>query len=186
MTTEKKEDKLIPFEEAINLTGFGLYNYLMTCLCGMNIVSFVFVAYNTSVLVPASACELETTGAQQGLLAAGPVVGTVFVYYTIDISNRMARSLVVGEKSPDPMYVFLSCYEGRLVKSGARLLDRRSSALLVLEHIIFVFGCESIVYSQDATRLKETLKIIKLARTFRSGVFVLELVLLTVIILEQR
>ncbi|GBP21561.1 hypothetical protein EVAR_9746_1 [Eumeta japonica] len=98
MTPEKK-DRLMPFEEAINLTGFGLYNYLMTCLCGMNIVSFVFVAYNTSVLVPASACELETTGAQQGLLAAGPVVGTVFVYYTIDISNRMAGSLVVGEAS---------------------------------------------------------------------------------------
>ncbi|KAI8421222.1 hypothetical protein MSG28_008285 [Choristoneura fumiferana] len=71
-----KDDK-IPFEEALHKTGFGLYNYLLTGLVGLSTISFVTLAYCSSIIVPTSACELETTTAQQGLVVAVPIAGGI-------------------------------------------------------------------------------------------------------------
>lgn len=57
------------------LPGFGLYNYLLTGLVGLSTISFVTLAYCSSIIVPTSACELETTTAQQGLVIAVPIAG---------------------------------------------------------------------------------------------------------------
>lgn len=67
----------VPIEVAINKAGFGLYSYLLTTLAGLAIISFAFIAYGSTILIPASACELETTSGQQGALAAAPVVGAI-------------------------------------------------------------------------------------------------------------
>lgn len=61
------------------LSGFGLYNFLHTVLTGLIIISFACIAYGTTILVPASACELGTTTAQQGMLAAAPFMGKLDV-----------------------------------------------------------------------------------------------------------
>ncbi|XP_041968041.1 synaptic vesicle 2-related protein-like [Aricia agestis] len=72
---ERKEK--LSFEDALSRAGFGLYSYLMTVLAGLIVISQVCVAYGTTIIIPASTCELETTGAQRGALAAVPVVGLI-------------------------------------------------------------------------------------------------------------
>ncbi|KAH9628098.1 hypothetical protein HF086_018314 [Spodoptera exigua] len=67
----------LSFEAALDKAGFGLYSYIMTSLAGLAIISFACIVYANTIIVPTSACELATTGSQQGLLAAGPVVGSV-------------------------------------------------------------------------------------------------------------
>ncbi|XP_061704337.1 solute carrier family 22 member 6-like [Cydia pomonella] len=72
-----KETIKIPFEEALDRTGFGLYSYINTFLSGLSIISLACVVYGSTLTVGASACELQTTGAQQGLLVAAPVIGLI-------------------------------------------------------------------------------------------------------------
>jgi hypothetical protein len=47
----------------------------MIALAGVSTVSFVALMYGSTIIVPTSACELDTTGAQQGLLVGVPVAG---------------------------------------------------------------------------------------------------------------
>ncbi|XP_038221676.1 synaptic vesicle 2-related protein-like [Zerene cesonia] len=71
------EKNVVTFEEALDRTGFGLYNYVLVGAIGLITIAFVTVSYSTTIIVPASACELETTVTQRGLLAAGPIVGLI-------------------------------------------------------------------------------------------------------------
>ncbi|KAM3956302.1 synaptic vesicle 2-related protein-like [Aphomia sociella] len=57
--------------------GYGKYSYLLTALTGFVVVSFCCIVYSPTILVPTSACELKTTSAQQGFMAAAPLVGTI-------------------------------------------------------------------------------------------------------------
>ncbi|XP_059054538.1 probable metabolite transport protein CsbC [Achroia grisella] len=77
MYSYTKDVYKIPFEVALDRAGFGLYSYLVCALTGLVILSFTCIVYGTMILVPTSACELETTSAQQGLLASAPLVGTI-------------------------------------------------------------------------------------------------------------
>uniref|UniRef100_A0A2A4JMQ7 Major facilitator superfamily (MFS) profile domain-containing protein n=1 Tax=Heliothis virescens TaxID=7102 RepID=A0A2A4JMQ7_HELVI len=67
----------VSFDEALDKSGFGLYSYTMTCLTGIAVIAYVSIAYASTIIVPTSACELETTISQQGLLASGPTVGSM-------------------------------------------------------------------------------------------------------------
>ncbi|KAI8421221.1 hypothetical protein MSG28_008284 [Choristoneura fumiferana] len=83
---------------AKQFNGFGLYNVLYTILTGMVIISYVTVAFSSTILVPASACDLETTSAQQGAMVAAPVVGnvlgTLIWGYLADTRGRRRMLLV--------------------------------------------------------------------------------------------
>ncbi|XP_063893937.1 putative transporter SVOPL [Helicoverpa armigera] len=74
---EVKSSEKVTFDEALNQSGFGLYSYIMTCLTGIAVIAYVSIAYASTIIVPTSACELETTISQQGLLASGPTVGSM-------------------------------------------------------------------------------------------------------------
>ncbi|KOB70227.1 putative SV2-like protein 1, partial [Operophtera brumata] len=60
--------------------------------------SLLLLRYGSTILVPTSACELQTTATQQGLLAAAPVVGlilgTVLWGYLADTRGRRSMLLV--------------------------------------------------------------------------------------------
>ncbi|CAG9135960.1 unnamed protein product [Plutella xylostella] len=67
----------IPFEEALDRTGYGPYNYFQTATTGLAIVAYALVGFSGTMVVPTSACELGTTPAQQGILAAIPFIGYI-------------------------------------------------------------------------------------------------------------
>ncbi|KAI8421223.1 hypothetical protein MSG28_008286 [Choristoneura fumiferana] len=56
---------------------FGLYSFLNTMLSGLAIISMACLVYGSTIVVPASACELQTTGSQRGILVAAPVIGLI-------------------------------------------------------------------------------------------------------------
>ncbi|XP_026727173.1 solute carrier family 22 member 6-like [Trichoplusia ni] len=93
-----KFDGKLPFEAAIDKAGYGLYSHIMTGLTGITIISFVCIVFSSTIIVPTSACELGTTSSQQGLLAAGPVVGSllggILWGYQADTRGRRKMLLV--------------------------------------------------------------------------------------------
>ncbi|CAK1578948.1 unnamed protein product [Parnassius mnemosyne] len=82
----------VPFEDALNMTGFGKFNYLMMLLVSSIIMGMAFEIVSVAYLVPASACELETISSQQGLMAGTPLVGIIvtshFWGYLADTKGR--------------------------------------------------------------------------------------------------
>ncbi|XP_023940985.1 putative transporter svop-1 [Bicyclus anynana] len=82
----------VSFEEALNRTGFGLYNYLVVSMAGFIVIALVCIAFSTTIIIPTSACELGTTSSQRGILAGAPVVGlilgAVLWGYLADIFGR--------------------------------------------------------------------------------------------------
>uniref|UniRef100_A0A2A4JT62 Major facilitator superfamily (MFS) profile domain-containing protein n=1 Tax=Heliothis virescens TaxID=7102 RepID=A0A2A4JT62_HELVI len=67
----------VPFEEALDMTGFSRYNIYTFLLCASIIIGMTFEIFSVSYLVPASSCELGTTSVQQGLVACVPLIGTI-------------------------------------------------------------------------------------------------------------
>ncbi|KAJ8724649.1 hypothetical protein PYW08_016123 [Mythimna loreyi] len=67
----------VPFEEALNMTGFSRYNLYTFMLCGSIIIGMTFEIFSVSYLVTASTCELGTSSTQQGLVACVPLIGTI-------------------------------------------------------------------------------------------------------------
>lgn len=53
-------------------------------MCGLNHIAFVCMAFSATVIVPASACDLETTTTQQGAMVAAPYIGKLF---TLDLDR---------------------------------------------------------------------------------------------------
>ncbi|CAG9135969.1 unnamed protein product [Plutella xylostella] len=99
MASLKNETEKVPFEVALDRTGFGLYNCFHTLTSGLAIVSFGVVAFSSTVVVPASACELGTTRAQQGVLAAAPVIGSIlgaFAWGYLGDTRGRRRMLVLS------------------------------------------------------------------------------------------
>lgn len=93
----------VPFEEALNMTGFGKFNLLVFMLCSSIIAAMVFELYSVSYLVPASACELNTTSTQQGLMAGLPLIGVITTShiwgYLADTRGRkkmLCISMIIG------------------------------------------------------------------------------------------
>ncbi|CAG9787447.1 unnamed protein product [Diatraea saccharalis] len=77
MSVVLDDEENITFEEALDRTGYGLYSVSMAALTGIVIISFACIFYSSTIIVPVSACELDTTSAQQGILVAGPIVGAI-------------------------------------------------------------------------------------------------------------
>ncbi|CAH2085860.1 unnamed protein product [Euphydryas editha] len=96
--TVKEDEEKVSFEEALNEAGFGLYSYLISSLAGLMVISFVCIAYSNTMITPTSACELETTSGQRGLLASMPVVGMILgslaSSYVSDVIGRRLTLLI--------------------------------------------------------------------------------------------
>ncbi|CAH0399015.1 unnamed protein product [Chilo suppressalis] len=143
------EDGKIPFEEALEKAGFGLFNFLYTSLIGFIIIAFVFVSYGSTIIVPASACELGTTATQRGMLAAAPVIGlllgAVLWGYLGDTRGRRRMLLVT-----------LVC-AGSI--NSLASISVNWIMLLVLQFIASIFA--SGLYSLSMTLLSETVPVTK-------------------------
>ncbi|XP_045767297.1 putative transporter svop-1 [Maniola jurtina] len=82
----------VNFEEALNMTGFGKFNILALLVTLSLIMGMTFETVSVAYLVPASACDFDTTVAQQGLMAGMPLLGIIassyFQGYMADIRGR--------------------------------------------------------------------------------------------------
>nr|XP_032515777.1 putative transporter svop-1 isoform X1 [Danaus plexippus plexippus] len=100
---DRQDGRKVTFEEALNEAGFGLYSVVLLSLSGLIIISLVCIAYASTIIVPASACELETTTSQKGLLAAVPVIalllGAVPWGYLTDIYGRKRMLIILLSSS---------------------------------------------------------------------------------------
>lgn len=143
------DSEKLTFEAAIDKAGFGLYSYLLTCLTGSSIIAFGCISYGSTFIVPTSACELATTGTQQGVLAAGPVVGLILgavVWgYLADTRGRRAMLLV-------------SLLGGAIFNLVATI-SVNWIMLLVFQFIASIFA--SGVYSMSMTLLSESVPMAK-------------------------
>ncbi|KAI5630929.1 major facilitator superfamily domain-containing protein [Phthorimaea operculella] len=72
-----KGDNKVPFEDALDKTGFGLYSWLLTALNGLSIIAYACTLYSSTIVVKTSACDLRTTPYQQGLIVAAPLQGLI-------------------------------------------------------------------------------------------------------------
>ncbi|XP_072949761.1 synaptic vesicle glycoprotein 2B-like [Epargyreus clarus] len=93
----------ILFEDALDMTGFGKFNYLSLLLNVSLIMGMAFEIFSVAYLVPASACELLTTNSQQGMMAGMPLFGIIatshFWGYLADTRGRkrvLSWSLTLG------------------------------------------------------------------------------------------
>ncbi|XP_045449202.1 putative transporter svop-1 [Melitaea cinxia] len=82
----------VKFEDALSLTGFGKYNFLMMLVHVSIIMGMAFEIVSVAYLVPANACELDTTVSQQGFMAGTPLLGIIatshFWGYLADTKGR--------------------------------------------------------------------------------------------------
>ncbi|XP_026727142.1 putative transporter svop-1 [Trichoplusia ni] len=82
----------VPFEKALDMTGYGVYNLGIFLLTSSIILGMTFEIFSVSYLVPASACELGTSSKQQGLMACVPLIGIIatshFWGYLADTRGR--------------------------------------------------------------------------------------------------
>ncbi|XP_068620340.1 solute carrier family 22 member 11-like isoform X2 [Battus philenor] len=78
----------VAFEDALTLAGHGLYSHQLTGLAGLIVVAFGCIAFGTATIIPTSACELQTTVAQQGLISSGPLAGAIIGGYLGDKHGR--------------------------------------------------------------------------------------------------
>ncbi|XP_022826187.1 putative transporter svop-1 [Spodoptera litura] len=67
----------VPFEDALNMTGYSRYNACLFILCASIIVGMTYEIFSVSYIVPASVCELHTTSTEQGLMASVPLIGII-------------------------------------------------------------------------------------------------------------
>lgn len=73
--------KLVPLEQALELTGFGRYNYVLFAVSNYFLLIMVLNTFGVSLTVTASSCELELNTHTKGIIACMPMLGIVLSAY---------------------------------------------------------------------------------------------------------
>ncbi|XP_013137725.1 PREDICTED: putative transporter ZK637.1 [Papilio polytes] len=146
---KNENDGKVAFETALDLAGFGLYNYNLTALTGFIIIAYACIAFGTTIIIPASACELGTTSAQQGLIAAGPLVGII-------LGGVFGGYL--GDKFGRRRMLFVSLLSASVVNALASI-SVDWIMLLILQSIASF--CAGGKYSLSITMLSESVPMAK-------------------------
>ncbi|XP_045449384.1 synaptic vesicle 2-related protein-like [Melitaea cinxia] len=74
------DDKVYTYDEAIDLTGSGLYIYVMLLVLAFALEGMALDMFGLSVIVT-SACDLELTHAQRSILLSMPFLGSIVMSY---------------------------------------------------------------------------------------------------------
>ncbi|XP_068627096.1 putative transporter SVOPL [Battus philenor] len=144
-----EQDKKVHFETALEMAGFGCYSYYITALIGFLVIAFVCIVYGITIIIPASACELETTNAQQGYIAAGPVVGAV-------LGGIVGGFL--GDKFGRRRMLFITLLSSSLMNALASI-SVNWIMLLILQFIASF--CAGSIYTLSMTILSESVAMSK-------------------------
>ncbi|CAH2085866.1 unnamed protein product [Euphydryas editha] len=78
---ENNVPKKFGFEDALNLTGFGKYNFSLLVVCCLLILAMYIDIFGFSVVLPSVACDMGLSTSQQGFLSAIPLIGVMISSY---------------------------------------------------------------------------------------------------------
>ncbi|XP_023940965.1 putative transporter SVOPL [Bicyclus anynana] len=73
--------KKCDFETALDITGFGKYNFVQLAVCCLLILAMYIDIFGFSVALPSVACDMQLNTTQQGLLSAVPLIGVMISSY---------------------------------------------------------------------------------------------------------
>ncbi|XP_013137724.1 PREDICTED: putative transporter SVOPL isoform X2 [Papilio polytes] len=146
---KNENDVKVSFETALDLAGFGLYSYNLTALTGFIIIAYACISFGTTMIIPTSACELKTTNAQQGFIAAGPLVGII-------LGGVIGGYL--GDKFGRRRMMFVSLLSASVVNALASI-SVDWIMLLILQSIASF--CAAGMYSLSMTMLSESVPVAK-------------------------
>ncbi|KPJ14149.1 hypothetical protein RR48_03699 [Papilio machaon] len=123
--TKETEDQL-PFDEALEKTGNGIYNILLAATCALSLLAIGADLFGFSLVVTA-ACDLHLTVAQKGILTSTPFIGECwcrmivsapqkccFLFCCVHLrkcmaDHRMWSTFIIRMPKDDYMIVYLSC-----------------------------------------------------------------------------
>ncbi|XP_013137690.1 PREDICTED: synaptic vesicle glycoprotein 2B [Papilio polytes] len=135
--TIEKEDQL-PFDEALEKTGNGIYNILLSATCALSLLAIGADLFGFSLVV-AAACDLNLTVAQKGILTSTPFVGILLVSYIWGyVSDTRGRRVTL----------LLSLTFGFLLSSVCSLsIDWISLGVLKFLSVCFSCAANSVSYT---------------------------------------
>ncbi|XP_075975991.1 synaptic vesicle glycoprotein 2C-like [Anticarsia gemmatalis] len=96
-TGHKSSDKTTySYEEALEITGHGKYNYLMLYTCFVVIIAMGIDIFGLGIIVTAATCDLGMTLSQIGVLSSMPFAGIIVMSYPWGyLSDTRGRRLVL-------------------------------------------------------------------------------------------
>lgn len=74
---QKSFAKSVAFEDAIKLSGFGKFNYLLIALSGGLMASAFLELTSVNFILPVAQCDLNLTTSDKGILSAIGYVGVI-------------------------------------------------------------------------------------------------------------
>jgi len=74
---KSKKNKVYTFDEALRLTGFGKFNYLLVILSGAILATVLLETLGISFIMPVAECDLNLTTEDKGLLSAIAFAGII-------------------------------------------------------------------------------------------------------------
>ncbi|XP_075976091.1 synaptic vesicle glycoprotein 2B-like [Anticarsia gemmatalis] len=85
------------YDEAVELTGHGRYNYLLLFTCSLITNACALDMFGFATVVAASSCDLKLNLTQLGILASAPFAGVLFAFawgYFADMKGRRRALLL--------------------------------------------------------------------------------------------
>ncbi|CAG5033879.1 unnamed protein product [Parnassius apollo] len=93
----KSTDTPYSYDEAVELTGHGRYNYLLLAACCVISNAGALDMFGFSVVVAAASCDLHLGTTETGILASAPFAGALFAFpwgYFADTQGRRRALLL--------------------------------------------------------------------------------------------
>lgn len=99
----------LSFEDALNLTGLGKYNYGLLFVCCLLILAMYIDIFGFSVVLPSVACDMGLSTSEQGLLSAIPLIGVMISSYAWGLcADTLGRRLTLLLAMPIGMVLNLA------------------------------------------------------------------------------
>ncbi|KOB61253.1 putative SV2-like protein 1, partial [Operophtera brumata] len=93
----KGDSKVYTYDEAVELTGHGRYQYLLLIACSIITNAVALDMFGFSIIVAAAHCDLKLGVTETGVLASAPFAGVLFAYpwgYFADTRGRRRALLL--------------------------------------------------------------------------------------------
>ncbi|XP_023940972.1 synaptic vesicle glycoprotein 2C isoform X2 [Bicyclus anynana] len=156
----KSDSSIATLDEAMMLTGFGIYNILHMLLSGLILMGVIMQSLVMGYVMPAAQCDLELTLTQRGWLAAIPFLAIILTSYFWGwlADTRGRRFVMLFSMMISAVFSVLASLAPDIISFG--LLSFCSS--------IFMSGPSAVVYTflGEFTNLRHRDKMVAFGSSF--------------------